>query len=119
MSAAGLALAVAPRWIARLYTSEAAVIAASATLLRIAALFEIFDGLQVVATGALRGLGDTRTPALAHLAGYWIVGLPVAYALCFSYGWGVTGIWVGLTGSLIAVGLILLAAWHREMKAAN
>ena len=74
MSAAGLALAFAPRWIARLYTPEAAVIAASATLLRIAALFEIFDGLQVVATGALRGLGDTRTPALAHLAGYWIVG---------------------------------------------
>jgi MATE family multidrug resistance protein len=118
MSAAGLALAVAPRWIARLYTPEAAVIAASATLLRIAALFEIFDGLQVVATGALRGLGDTRTPALAHLAGYWIIGLPVAYVLCFSYGWGVTGIWVGLTGALIAVGLILLAAWHREMKAA-
>jgi len=118
MSAAGLALAFVPRWIARLYTPEAAVIAASATLLRIAALFEIFDGLQVVATGALRGLGDTRTPALAHLAGYWIVGLPVAYVLCFSYGWGVTGIWVGLTGALIAVGMILLAAWHREMKAA-
>ena len=118
MSAAGLALAVVPRWIARLYTPEAAVITASATLLRIAALFEIFDGLQVVATGALRGLGDTRTPALAHLAGYWIVGLPVAYVLCFSYGWGVTGIWVGLTGALIAVGMILLAAWHREMKVA-
>jgi MATE family multidrug resistance protein len=117
MSAAGLALAIAPRWIARLYTPEAPVIAAGAALLRIAALFEIFDGLQVVVTGALRGLGDTRTPALAHLGGYWIVGLPVAYVLCFSYGWGVTGIWVGLTGALIAVGLILLVAWHRESRA--
>ena len=118
MTAAGLALAIAPCWIARIYTPEPAVISTSATLLRIAALFEIFDGIQVVATGALRGLGDTRTPALAHLAGYWIIGLPVAYVLCFSYGWGVTGIWVGLTAALIAVGVILLAAWYREMKAA-
>ena len=102
MGAAGLALAFVPRWIARLYTPEAAVIAAGAALLRIAALFEIFDGLQVVATGALRGLGDTRTPALAHLAGYWLLGMPVAWLLCFTYGWGVTGIWVGLTGALIA-----------------
>jgi MATE family multidrug resistance protein len=118
MSAAGLALAIVPRWIARLYTPEAAVIGASAALLRIAALFEIFDGLQVVATGALRGLGDTRTPALAHFAGYWIVGMPVAWFLCFNYGWGVTGIWVGLTSALILIGLLLLAAWHREMKVA-
>jgi multidrug resistance protein, MATE family len=118
MSAAGLALAFIPRWIARLYTSEAAVIAAGAALLRIAALFEIFDGLQVVATGALRGLGDTRTPALAHLAGYWLLGMPVAWALCFTYSWGVTGIWVGLTSALIAIGLVLLTAWHRENKSA-
>ena len=114
-----LALAFVPRWIARLYTPEAAVIAASAALLRIAALFEIFDGLQVVATGALRGLGDTRTPALAHLAGYWLIGMPVAYVLCFTYGWGVTGIWVGLTSALILIGLILLAAWHREIKSGS
>ncbi len=118
MSAAGLALAVVPRWIARLYTPEVAVIGASAALLRIAALFEIFDGLQVVATGALRGLGDTRTPAFAHFAGYWIIGMPVAWFLCFTYGWGVTGIWVGLTSALILIGLLLLAAWHREMKVA-
>jgi MATE family multidrug resistance protein len=118
MGAAGLALAIVPRWIARLYTPEAAVIGASGALLRIAALFEIFDGLQVVATGALRGLGDTRTPALAHFAGYWIVGMPVAYFLCFSYGWGVTGIWAGLTSALILIGLILLVAWRREIKVA-
>jgi MATE family multidrug resistance protein len=118
MGAAGLALAFVPRWIARLYTGEAAVIAAGAALLRIAALFEIFDGLQVVATGALRGLGDTHTPALAHLAGYWVLGIPIAWTLCFTYGWGVTGIWVGLTAALIAIGLVLLAAWHRENKSA-
>ena len=114
MSAAGRALAIVPRWIARLYTPEVAVVGASAELLRIAALFEIFDGLQVVAGGALRGLGDTRTPALAHFAGYWIVGMPVAWFLCFTYGWGVTGIWVGLTSALIHIGLLLLLAWHRR-----
>jgi len=64
-------LGAAPRWIVRIYTQDAAVIAGGAVLLRIAALFQLFDGLQVVATGALRGLGDTRTPMLAHLAGYW------------------------------------------------
>jgi MATE family multidrug resistance protein len=119
MSTAGLALAIVPRWIARLYTPEVAVIGASAALLRIAALFEIFDGLQVVATGALRGLGDTRTPALVHFAGYWLVGMPVAWYLCFNRGWGVTGIWVGLTSALILIGLILLAAWHREIRSAS
>ena len=118
MGAAGLALAFVPRWIARLYTGEAAVIAAGITLLRIAAIFQIFYGLQVVATGALRGLGDTHTPALAHLAGYWVLGIPIAWTLCFTYGWGVTGIWIGLTAALIAIGLVLLAAWHRENKSA-
>jgi MATE family multidrug resistance protein len=118
MGAAGLALAIVPRWIARLYTPEAGVIAASAGLLRIAALFEIFDGLQVVGGGALRGLGDTRTPFFAHLAGYWAVGMPIAYILCFTFGWGVTGLWVGLTTALILIGVILLIAWHREIRTA-
>jgi MATE family multidrug resistance protein len=117
MGTAGLALGIVPQWIARLYTPEVAVIAASAGLLRIAALFEIFDGLQVVATGALRGLGDTRTAAYAHLAGYWGLGLPVAYFLCFPSGWGVTGIWTGLTSALIAIGIVLLWAWKRRLGA--
>jgi MATE family multidrug resistance protein len=116
MGSAGLAFTVAPRWIARLYTPDAAVIAAGVTLLRIAALFQIFDGLQVVATGALRGLGDTRTPAYAHLVGYWIFGMPVAWLLCFHYRWGISGIWVGLTTALILIGLILIFVWRRALR---
>jgi len=65
-----------------------------------------------VATGALRGLGDTRTPLMAHFAGYWLIGLPVAYWLCFPAGWGAPGIWVGLSAALIAIGLMLLAVWR-------
>ena len=112
MGCAGLALGMAPRAIVRIYTRDAAVVAGGAVLLRIAALFQLFDGLQVVATGALRGLGDTRTPMLAHLAGYWAVGLPVAYVLCFRFGWGAAGIWAGLSAALILIGATLVAAWR-------
>jgi len=107
-----VALGTAPRWIVRIYTHDAAVIAGGAVLLRIAALFQLFDGLQVVATGALRGLGDTRTPMLAHLAGYWAIGLPVAYLLCFSFGWGAAGIWAGLSAALILIGSALVTVWR-------
>jgi MATE family multidrug resistance protein len=116
MGIAGIGLTVAPRGVARLYTPEAAVIAAGVTLLRIAALFQIFDGIQVVATGALRGLGDTRTPAYAHLVGYWIFGMPIAWLLCFHYDWGVSGIWVGLTIALVLIGIMLVIVWHRTLN---
>jgi MATE family multidrug resistance protein len=112
MAGAGVALGTVPRWIVRIYTTDAGVIATGVVLLRIAALFQLFDGLQTVSTGALRGLGDTRTPMLAHLAGYWAVGLPVAYLLCFRLGWGAAGIWVGLSAALIPIGSALVAAWR-------
>jgi len=116
MSAAGLALWLAPRWIVRLYISDPAVVAVGTVLLRIAAVFELFDGLQVTATGALRGLGDTRTPMLMHLAGYWVVGLPVAYILCFPLHWSAPGIWVGLSAALILIGSALVAVWAKAAR---
>ncbi|MGA2269351.1 MAG: MATE family efflux transporter [Bryobacteraceae bacterium] len=119
MSAAGLALWMAPRWILRIFTADAAVIVSGAALLRIAALFELFDGFQTVTTGALRGLADTRSPMLAHLAGYWLIGLPVSYVLCFPLGWGVPGIWVGLTTALILIGVALVWVWKDRISAKN
>jgi MATE family multidrug resistance protein len=116
MGAAGVLLFVAPREVARLYSPDAAVIAASAPLLWIAAFFELFDGLQVVATGALRGLGNTRVPAIAHFMGYWIFGLPISWALCFHYGWGVRGIWLGLTVALILIGVALILSWRASSR---
>jgi MATE family multidrug resistance protein len=112
MGAAGLAFSMAPRWIVRIFIDDAGVVGIGAVLLRIAAFFELFDGVQVVATGALRGLGDTRTPMLAHFAGYWIIGLPVAYILCFPMGWGAAGIWVGLCAALIPIGAALVLVWR-------
>jgi MATE family multidrug resistance protein len=115
MGAAGLALFFVPGAISRLYTPDAAVIPVSAALLRIAAFFELFDGFQVVAGGALRGLGDTSSPALAHFAGYWLAGLPLSFVLCFHSGWGVRGVWVGLTVALILIGAALLIVWWKRL----
>ena len=116
MGAAGAALFFIPGAISRLYTPDASLIPVTAALLRIAAFFELFDGFQVVAGGALRGLGDTRSPAVAHFAGYWLAGMPLGWALCFPWGWGVRGIWVGLTVALILVGGALVLVWARALR---
>ena len=115
MGSAGLALAVIPRAIVRVFTADPGVVAAGAVLLRIAALFQLFDGFQVVTTGALRGLGDTRTPMLAHLAGYWAIGLPISYTLCFPFRRGAPGIWVGLSTALILIGAGLVLVWRERV----
>jgi MATE family multidrug resistance protein len=119
MSAAGIALWTVPRWIVRLFISDENVIAAGITLLRIAAFFELFDGLQVVATGALRGIGDTRSPMIAHFVGYWVVGMPVVYVLCFPLGWGAPGIWVALNAALILIGASLVMVWIARLKSSR
>jgi MATE family multidrug resistance protein len=118
MGAAGVLLAAVPQFIVRLYIGDAAVIGVGALLLRIAAVFELFDGFQVVTGGALRGLGDTRTPMLVHLAGYWAVGMPIAYTLCFPLRWGAAGIWVGLSAALVLIGAALVMFWRRAIRIA-
>jgi MATE family multidrug resistance protein len=100
-----------PEWLIRIYSSDTSVIELGVVLLFICAVFQLFDGLQTVTTGALRGLGDTRTPMAANLVGHWVIGLPVGYALCFSYGWGVAGLWTGLSIGLILIGAVLLWVW--------
>ncbi|HXS98673.1 MAG TPA: MATE family efflux transporter [Candidatus Limnocylindrales bacterium] len=119
MGTAGVAMELSPRQIVHWFIQDPAVIATGGVLLQIAALFELFDGWQVVATGALRGLGDTHSAMLAHLVGYWAIGMPIVYVMCFSLRWGVTGIWVGLTAALILIGMILLAVWHRRLRDAT
>jgi len=117
MSCSALTLILIPRWIARIYTPDPLVIATSVALLLVAAFFQLFDGIQVVATGALRGAGDTHTPMILHGVIFWGVGLPLGYALAFHYGRGVVGLWVGLCLGLILVGSTLLFVWHRRMHA--
>jgi MATE family multidrug resistance protein len=107
---------IMPDHLMRAFTGDAAVIATGRQLLRVAAVFQLFDGLQVVATGVLRGVGDTRTPMLWNLAGHWMLGLPVGYLLCFRHGWGVTGLWVGLSIGLTIVGIVLVGVWSRRAR---
>ncbi len=105
-----------PGLIVRVYTPDPAVIAAASALLFVAAFFQLFDGMQTVATGALRGAGDTRTPMLCHLFFYWCVGLPVGAWLCFRRGWGAAGLWAGLSLALILIGSMLLYFWRRKER---
>jgi MATE family multidrug resistance protein len=114
MIGSALLLLFAPRWLVRLFTADADLVDRGAALLRVAVLFQLFDGLQVVATGALRGLGDTRTPMRWNLAGHWLIGLPLGYWLCFALGWGVVGLWFGLSAGLTIVGIVLLRTWWRR-----
>lgn len=116
LGTAGLFLS-APRWLLGVFTSDPVVLGLGTTLLAICSVFQPFDSLQAVTTGVLRGIGDTRTPMLCNLAGHWAIGLPVAYTLCFSRGWGVAGLWTGLSVGLILVGVALVWVWHRSSRA--
>ena len=106
-----------PRQILQLYTNDGGVIETGIALLGLAAAFQLFDGLQAVATGALRGLGNTRTAMLVNLCGYWVLGLPLGYVLCFRNGYGVFGLWIGLTLALIVIAVILSLVWQRVSRA--
>jgi MATE family multidrug resistance protein len=116
MSCSGLMLFLFSRQIARIYTPETDVINAGATLLLVAAVFQLFDGLQVVATGALRGAGNTRVPMLANFAGYWLIGLPLGAFLCFKSTRGAVGMWIGLCLALVLIGSSLVDVWRRVIK---
>jgi MATE family multidrug resistance protein len=114
MCLAGIVFFVAPRALISLYTSDPRVLAVGPSLLGIAAAFQVFDGIQTVCTGALRGLGETRVPMVANLVGYWILGLPLGLTLCFVLRWGIYGMWIGLTLALVIISLTLLARWNRD-----
>jgi MATE family multidrug resistance protein len=97
-----------PEPLARLYSRDPGVIEVAAMLIPIAGVFQIFDGIQVVASGVLRGLGDTRAPMVANLLGYWLVGIPVSIYLGFVARLGPAGLWWGLVLGLGLVGTSLL-----------
>lgn len=115
MSCTGLLFVSFPGVIARIFSPDPVVIRVGARLLMVAAAFQLFDGLQTVATGALRGSGDTRTPMFANLVAYWFIGLPAGALLCFHFGWGALGVWIGLCTGLILIGVALLWTWHKRL----
>jgi MATE family multidrug resistance protein len=106
---------VIPRTLIGIFTRDEAVLALGSSLLFVAAVFQLFDGLQGVTTGVLRGVADTRTPMITNLLAHWFFGLPVGYTLCFVFGIGVIGLWIGLSTGLIIAGVVLLYMWQRRI----
>ncbi len=114
MAGTALLFLLSPELLAALYTRDAAVLALSVSLIRLAGVFQVFDGLQVVAAGILRGVGDTRVPMLAGLLGFWIVGMPISIWLGLLSSGGAVGLWWGLVAGLAATALFLIArVFHR------
>jgi MATE family multidrug resistance protein len=101
------------------FTTDTQVVRIGTELLMIAAAFQLFDGAQAIATGVLRGVGDTRTPMVVNIIGHWALGLPVGYALCFRFGWGVSGLWVGLSAGLVFCALALVTTWIQRTRGAT
>jgi MATE family multidrug resistance protein len=118
MLLAAVALVALPGPLARLFTQDAAVVAVTVLLLPIAGVFQVFDGLQVVSIGVLRGVGDTRAPMVLNVLGFWLLGLPVSVALGFGLHGGAVGLWWGLVVGLVAVALSLLVRVRGRMRQA-
>ncbi len=117
MACTAAAFILIPRVLMGAFTRDERVLQLGVSLLAVGAVFQLFDGIQGVATGVLRGLGDTRTPMLWNLVGHWFVGLPSGYVLCFVLGLGVVGLWWGLSIGLIICGAALLSVWARRIRA--
>jgi len=112
MLCASAALVLAPRLIARAFTLDPEVIGAAVPLLLVAAAFQFFDGVQITASGALRGAGNTHIGLIVHLCGYWVIGMPVGLLLGFHYKMGAVGLWIGLCAGLIVAASALLRSWQ-------
>lgn len=108
MCLAAVAFLAAPQLLAGIYTDDGGVLAVAILLIPVAGIFQIFDGLQVVSSGVLRGVGDTRSPMLINLLGFWLVGFPVSLYLGFRTGAGPVGLWWGLVVGLGVVAVLLL-----------
>jgi MATE family multidrug resistance protein len=113
MALSGLAFLLFPTGLARLMTDDPGVLAATAPLLVVTAVFQVSDGVQAVGAGVLRGAGDTRFTFAANMVGHWAVGLPIALVLGSVAGLGVTGLWWGLCIGLAAVAVALLLRFLR------
>ncbi len=99
-----------------IYSPGPEVIESAKRLLFVAALFQIADGVQVIATGALRGLGNTVTAAVANGVGHWLIGLPLGLILGFTLKMEVYGVWIGLAAGLATVAVGTGWAWFREIR---
>lgn len=112
----GLLFWLVPGPLVRIFSAEDEVLMVALTLMPSAALFQVFDGIQVVASGALRGLGDTMIPAISHFAGFWLLGIPIGDYLAFEAGYGPAGLWWGLVIGLFVSAVILVTRMEIRIR---
>jgi MATE family multidrug resistance protein len=105
-----------PKPIARIFTPDPSVIAAAVPLLLVAAGFQFFDGIQITATGALRGAGKTTAPFYTQLVCFWVIAMPLGILFGFHFKLGAVGLWLGLLIALTGAALALLYFWRRTIK---
>ena len=113
MTISSLAMLLFPEFIYGSFTSDPDVFKLGVSCLMYMGIFQVFDGIQVAATGALRGIGNTAASMHANLLGYYLLGLPIGLWLCFGRGMNILGLWIGLATGLIAVAIWLLHVWIR------
>jgi MATE family multidrug resistance protein len=116
MLCASVLLLTIPEHIARIFTPDRAVIAAAIPLLLVAAGFQFFDGVQITATGALRGAGNTHAPFITQLVCYWFIGMPLGILLGFHEKLGATGLWLGLLIALACGAVTMCFFWRRTTR---
>jgi MATE family multidrug resistance protein len=99
--------------IAAWFVHDAAVVALTGRLMMVAALFQMVDGVQVIAANMLRGVGDVKVPTAITLVAYWVIAIPVGYLLGIRGSWGATGVWLGIAGGLAFAAVFLAARFAR------
>lgn len=116
MGVSASVFALFPGALARIFTNQTSVIAASIPLMMVAAVFQLSDGVQAVGAGVLRGAADTKYTFYANLVGHWLIGLPLALWLGFSRGMGIVGLWWGLCVGLTIVAVLLFVRFEKRSR---
>jgi MATE family multidrug resistance protein len=118
MSCTAVVMLAVPGLIAAAYTNQPVVASIAASLIPIAGMFQLFDGIQAVSAGVLRGLGDTRAPFVVNLAGFWLCGFPVSVVLAFHTPLRALGLWWGLAAGLAVVATLLVLRVRSRLRGA-
>jgi MATE family multidrug resistance protein len=118
MAGAALLFLLMPGKLAGLYSTDPRVVAIAGSLIVLGGFFAVFDGLQAVCIGILRGIGDTRGPVAISMVGYWLIGMPVSLLLGFPLGLGPDGLWWGLVIGLAVTAAVLLIRVQVRLRTA-